>query len=152
MMKPEPRLCWVSRLTGPSPRPKRSRKYWVSGSSRTARRMILVLWIVTTELLTLSTRGATDRPTSEGVGAAWASSSAATNRTAAEIDTRGLSAAVDDDPAGGIVGGQGHRDLVSEHHADPVLAQLAPEVGQDLVTVLQLDLEIASRQDLDDAA
>src|SRR4051812_46667965 len=66
--------------------------------------------------------------------------------------TRGLSAAVDDDTAGGIVRGEGHGDLVPEHHADAVLAQLASEMGQDLVTVLQLDLEIACRQDLDDAA
>src|ERR1039457_224066 len=58
---------------GARPRPKRSRKYCIIGSSFTTLGMTLVLWMVTTEALTRSTSGATDMPISPGVGAAWAS-------------------------------------------------------------------------------
>src|SRR5208283_1444121 len=72
-MKPEPNPIWVSRRLGASPRPKRSRKYCEKGSSRMTRGMTFMLWMVTTEAFTRSTRGATEAPISGGVGAAaWA--------------------------------------------------------------------------------
>jgi len=61
-------------------------------------------------------------------------------------------AAIDDDAAGRIVRSQRDRDLVAEHDANAVLAQLAAKMGEDLVAILQLDLEIARWQDLDHAA
>jgi hypothetical protein len=60
--------------------------------------------------------------------------------------------AVDYDSARRVVRGQRHRHLVTEHDADAVLAQLATEMSKDLMAVLQLDLEIARRQNLDHAA
>ena len=70
----------------------------------------------------------------------------ATNLRPAEL------APIHDDSARRIVGGQRDRDLVAQHDADAVLAQLAAEMGEHLMAVLQLDFEIARRQDLDHAA
>jgi hypothetical protein len=61
------------------------------------------------------------------------------------------STSVDDDSAGGIVRRQRDSDLVAKDDADAVLAQLAPEVSQDLMAILKLDAKVSSRQDLDDS-
>ena len=71
-MKPEPSPSWVSRRVGASPIPKRSRKYCVKGSSRMTRGMTFMLWMVTTEAFTRSTKGATEAPISFGAGTDWA--------------------------------------------------------------------------------
>ena len=60
-------------------------------------------------------------------------------------------ASIHDDAAGRIVRGQRNRDLVAEHDADAVLAQFATKMGENLMAVLKLDLEIARWQDLDHA-
>src|SRR5204862_3450796 len=103
-----------------------------------------------------STSGATERLMSPGVGTAWATPTAMTDaayRAAAVIRRRSsTSTAVDDDPAGRIVRGQRHGHLVAENDADAVLAQLPPQVREHLVAVLELDLEVAGGQHLDDSA
>jgi hypothetical protein len=63
-----------------------------------------------------------------------------------------LSAAVDDDPARRIVRRQGDRDLISQHHTDAVLAQLASEMREDLVTILDLNAEVTRGKDFNDAS
>ena len=55
-------------------------------------------------------------------------------------------AAINDDAAGRIIRREGDRHLVAENHANAVLAQLAAEVGEHLVAVLELDAEISRRQ------
>ena len=63
-----------------------------------------------------------------------------------------LSAAVDDDSARRIVRRQRHRNLIAEHDTDAVLAQLAPEVSQHLVSIFELDTKVAGGQHFDHAA
>src|SRR4051812_5731770 len=101
--------------------------------------------MVTTEPLTRSTSGATvpgsaPVPTAPGGGAAMAAAAAASTL-----------AAINDDTAARIIGREGDRDLVAENHADAMLAQLAAEVGQNLVPIFQLDTEVPGWQHLDDA-
>ncbi len=71
-MKPEPKPIWVSRRLGASPMPKRSRKNCEKGSSRMTLGMTFMLWMVTTEAFTRSTKGATEAPMSGGAGTDWA--------------------------------------------------------------------------------
>src|SRR4051794_8412979 len=102
--------------------------------------------MVTPAPLTRSTSGATvpgsaPVPTAPGGGAAMAAAAAASTL-----------AAINDDTAARIIGREGDRDLVAENHADAMLAQLAAEVGQDLVPVFQLDPEVSGWQHFDHAA
>jgi len=60
--------------------------------------------------------------------------------------------AVDDEAAGRIVGRDRDGDPVAEHHADPVAADLAGELGQDLVAVVELDPKVTALRDQDDFA
>src|SRR5262245_3936326 len=126
--------------------------------------------MVTTEAFTRSTRGATERPVSAGVGTAATEGRAVrTVKVAhakrmrppplARVSTRSCRcnrrkrlSAIDDNAAVRVIGGQGDGNLVAEHDTDPVLTQLASEVGQDLVPVLELDLEVARRQNFDHSA
>src|SRR3982751_4302792 len=102
--------------------------------------------MLTTAPLTRSTSGApvpgsAPVPTAPGGGAAMAAAPAASTL-----------AAINDDTAARIIGREGDRDLVAENHADAMLAQLAAEVGQDLVPVFQLDPEVSGWQHFDHAA
>jgi hypothetical protein len=138
--------------------------------------MNFVLLMVTTAPLTRSTSGATDPAsvaTAPGGGAAPAEGASASElassaalaavdqprllaavdqpRLLAAVDHPRLLAAVDDDSARRVIRGQRHGDLVTEDDTDAVLPELAAEVRQDLVPVLELDAEISRRQHLDDA-
>src|SRR3982751_5800596 len=102
--------------------------------------------MLTTAPLTRSTSGATvpgsaPVPTAPGGGAAMAAAAAASTL-----------AAINDDTAARIIGREGDRDLVAGNHADAMLAQLAAEVGPDLVPVFQLDPEVSGWQHFDHAA
>ena len=61
-----------------------------------------------------------------------------------------LFVAVDDAPASEIVGRQLHRDLVPGQNLDEVHPHLARDVGEHLVSVLQLDAEHRVGKGLDD--
>jgi hypothetical protein len=54
-------------------------------------------------------------------------------------------AAIDDNASSRIIRSERHRDLVTEDDADSVLSELTAEVGEDLVSVLELDAEISRR-------
>src|SRR4051794_25321472 len=58
--------------------------------------------------------------------------------------------AVDDAAPGEVVGRELHDDPVLGEDADVVLAHLAADVGEDLVSVAQLDAEHRVRQSLED--
>src|SRR6185436_6165721 len=134
------------------------------------RRMNLVLWMVTTAPFTRSTSGATvpgsaPEATAPGGGApcasvattlAAAAQSAAVRRPEKTVVAHRACgaerlAAINDDAAGRIIGREGDRHLVAENHANAVLAQLPPEVGEDLMAILELDPEISGGEHLDDA-
>src|SRR4051794_14767439 len=59
---------------------------------------------------------------------------------------------VDDPASGEVVGRQLHHHAVLGKDPDVVLTHLAADVGQDLVTVAQLDPEHCVRKSLDDGA
>ena len=59
---------------------------------------------------------------------------------------------VDDEAAGRIVGRDRDGDAVAEHDADPVASDLARELGQDLVAVVELDPKVSAFRDQDDFA
>jgi hypothetical protein len=118
------------------------------------RRMNFVLLIVTTAPLTRSTSGATlpaSVATAPGGGAATADGGHARQAAASPSGTRPL-AAINDNPARGIIRGESDGDLVTEDDADAVLAQFTAEVREDLMPVLELDAKIAGGQHLDDAS
>ena len=60
-----------------------------------------------------------------------------------------LALAVDDEAAGRIVGRDGDRDPVAEHHADAVAPGVAGQLGQYLVAVLALHPEVPALSDVD---
>jgi hypothetical protein len=60
--------------------------------------------------------------------------------------------AIDDEAAGRIVRRDRDGDPVTEHHADPVAADLARELGQHLVAVVELDPKVTAFRDQDDLA
>src|SRR6202795_3238889 len=60
-----------------------------------------------------------------------------------------LLVAVDDPPAGEVVGRKLHSDLVSRENADEILAHLAGNMRQDPVLVFQFNAEHRVRQRLD---
>ena len=122
--------------------------------------MNFVLLIVTTAPLTRSTSGATvpdSVATAPGRRRAERADGATDDARRDDESASGASeaprlAAIDHNPAGRIIRGERDGDLVTEDDADAVLAQLAPEVREDLVPVLELDAKIARRQHLDDAS
>src|SRR6185503_7997361 len=145
-MNPEPSPSCFSRVPRGSPMPNWSRSMRLHGSSIAKRRMNFVLWMVTTAPLTRSTSGATvpgsaPVPTAPGGGAACTAAAAATTLPA-----------INDDTARRIIGRQRDGHLVAENHANPVLAQLAAEMSQNLMAVFQLDAKISGGQHLDHAA
>src|SRR3954451_20269865 len=104
--------------------------------------MNFVLWMVTTAPLTRSTRGATEpdsTPVMAAPGGGTAQAGAANRNAAAKALT-----AVDDNAARGVIGRERHGDLIAQNDADSVLAELAPEVGEHLMAVLELDSKISS--------
>src|SRR4051812_1222807 len=169
MMKPEPSpscLPVSARGAGPGT-PNCSRSMRFQGSSTAKRRMNLVLWMVTTAPFTRSTSGAT-LPTStpggrpapapaggaacaDGGAPAIVGSATATTAASAAAADRRRSATVDDDAASRVIRRQRHGDLVAEHHADAVLAELSAEVSEHLMAVLELDAKIPRWEHLDDA-
>jgi hypothetical protein len=124
--------------------------------------MYFVLLIVTTAPLTRSTSGATV-PDSVATAPGGATANAGAPARAAASIAKALERltavnqprvlpAVDNNPARRIIRGERHGDLVTENDADAVLAELAAEVRQYLVPVLELDAEVSRRQYLDDAS
>ena len=59
---------------------------------------------------------------------------------------------IDDEAAGRIVGRDRDGDAIAEHDADPVASDLARELGQDLVAVVELDPKVPAFRDQDDFA
>src|SRR5438128_1889492 len=55
--------------------------------------------------------------------------------------------AVRDEAALEVVGGDAHRHAVARDHADPILAHLAVESGQNLVVLAALHLVVATGED-----
>lgn len=63
-----------------------------------------------------------------------------------------LLVAVDDASAGQVVRRQLHNDAILGEDTDVVLAHLATDVSENLVSVVELDTEHCIRQGLDNAA
>src|SRR5687767_511122 len=105
--------------------------------------------MVTTAPLTRSTSGATE--TASVAGGGDTAQAARPAPTSSAAPSRALPA-IDDDASRRVIRRERNRDLVAKDDTDAVLAQLAAEMGEHLVAVLELDAEITRREDFDDAA
>jgi hypothetical protein len=120
--------------------------------------MNFVLLMVTTAPLTRSTSGATDVPdvsapdVPAGGGGAERphTGTAATMKATVRLAWRVRLATIDDDAPGGVIWRQRDRDLVPQDDPDTMLAKLAPQMGEDLMAVLELDAKVSGGKDLDD--
>lgn len=63
-----------------------------------------------------------------------------------------LALAVDDKPAGWVVRRNGHRDAIAKDDPDAVAADLASELRQNLVAIVQLDAKVSAFRDQNDLA
>lgn len=70
----------------------------------------------------------------------------------ARTGSSGLTLAVDDEAARRIVGRDGNRHAIAEDDADTVATNLAGELRENLVAVVELDAKVAALRDQDDFA